>query len=123
MNNASAQYDVFASEVAQTREVWTIRDAGGFPAPKNSEGIRAHPFWSSLSRVQRIVKNVHAYAGFQPVEISWEEFRDKWLPGMERDGYLVGANWDGPRATGFDVKPNEVRQRIEYELSASQRNS
>jgi hypothetical protein len=27
---------------------------------------------------------------------------------LERDGVLVGVNWSGARATGYDVKPSEV---------------
>jgi hypothetical protein len=41
----------------------------GFPQPMTNDGYRAQPFWSSLSRVQRIVKNVPAYAGCEPHEI------------------------------------------------------
>jgi hypothetical protein len=34
------------------------------------------------------------------VKISWPDFRDRWRPGLERDGLLVGINWSGPRAHG-----------------------
>ena len=30
---------------------------------------------------------------------------DAWLPGLHRDGMLVGLNWSGSRATGFEVPP------------------
>src|SRR5260370_370194 len=55
-----------------------VRDQGGFPQPMTNDGYRAQPFWSSLSRVQRIVKSVPAYAGCGPHEISWQEFRERW---------------------------------------------
>ena len=32
------------------REVWSVRDANGFPAPENADGRRAMPFWSKKSR-------------------------------------------------------------------------
>lgn len=44
-------------------------------------------------------------------------FRDNWLSGLERDGLLVGVNWSGPYALGYDVAPKDVRARIDYELT------
>ncbi len=70
------------------------------------------PFWSSRSRVERIIRTVPAYAGFQPDEISWEEFCSAWAPGMERDGLLVGVNWSGKLALGYDVEPGQVVRNV-----------
>jgi uncharacterized protein DUF2750 len=95
--------------------VWTIRDDGGFPAPKNSRGVRAQPFWSSLSRVERIIKNVPAYRGFHPVELTWTVFRDEWLPDLEGKGMAVGINWSGEAATGYDLEPRSVREAVEWQ--------
>jgi Protein of unknown function (DUF2750) len=60
ISQAAAQAHVFYREVARTGKLWTVRDQGGFPQPMTNDGYRAQPFWSSLSRVQRIVKNVPA---------------------------------------------------------------
>jgi hypothetical protein len=70
------------------------------------------PVWSSLARVERIIANIPAYRGFAPVELSWQEFEEKWLPGLERDGLRVGINWTGARATGYDLSPADLRDRI-----------
>jgi hypothetical protein len=119
MSQGASQYASFARDVAEHGRVWTVRDSGGFPAPKTPDGNRAMPFWSSLSRVERIIATVPAYASFQPYEIAWELFRDNWLPGLERDGVLVGVNWSGPRALGYDITPKDVRARIDCELNKS----
>jgi hypothetical protein len=71
------------------------------------------PFWSSRSRVERIIETVPAYRGFSPHRLSWEEFRDAWVPGLERDGILVGVNWSGERAVGYDIQPSELKQYVE----------
>jgi hypothetical protein len=118
MSQAASQWSAFAREVAKSLRVWTVRDKDGFPAMSTSDGKPAQPFWSSLSRVERIVHTVVAYSSFQPHELSWNEFRDRWLPGLERDGLVVGVNWSGPRATGYDIEPSAVRERIEYEISS-----
>ena len=112
MSQAASQATAFYREVARNHKVWTIRDTEGFPAPKTSDGTRAQPFWSSLSRAQRIVTTVPAYEGFTPVEISWAEFRDKWVPELERDGMKVGLNWSGPKATGYDRVPSGVCKSV-----------
>jgi hypothetical protein len=31
---------------------------------------------------------------------------------MEKDGLVVGLNWSGKRATGYDIGPAEVLARI-----------
>jgi hypothetical protein len=98
----------FYREVAASGSVWTVRDSNGFPAPKNSQGRRAQPFWSSRSRAERIVATVAAYSEFAVVEISWVEFSERWIRGLRKDGILVGVNWSGTEATGYDVEPEQV---------------
>jgi len=117
MSNAASHASTFYRQVAAEGKVWTICDAGGIPSPINSEGNRSMPFWSSLSRVQEIIANVPAYSGFEPKEISLEGFRDRWLPGLKRDGLLVGVNWSGPKAKGYDLQPDTVLEAIEFQLS------
>jgi len=66
------------------------------------------PFWSMESRAVKVVQSVAAYDGFELHEIPLADFKSRWLPGLERDGLLVGINWSGDRATGYDMKPSEV---------------
>lgn len=70
------------------------------------------PFWSLASRAEKIVSAVDAYAGFEVVAIPLDEWRSWWLPRLEQDGLLVGLNWSGPRATGYDVNPASVLASI-----------
>jgi hypothetical protein len=113
VSQAASQAAAFYRQVVETGAVWTVRDEGGYPAPKNPEGHRAQPFWSSRSRVERIVKNVSAYAGFEPVEIQLATFLGEWVPALERDGLRIGVNWSGPKALGYDMEPHAVRTAIE----------
>jgi hypothetical protein len=116
MSQAAAQAQAFYREVAKTGKLWTVRDQGGFPQPMTNDGYRAQPFWSSLSRVQRIVKSVPAYAGCEPHEISWPDFRERWVPGLTTDRVRVGVNWSGPRAVGYDLLPQEILRNVEYRI-------
>lgn len=113
MSQSASQAAAFYREVAKKRVVWTVRDDDGFPAPKTSDGARAQPFWSSRSRVERIISTVSSYAGFHPFEITWAEFVAKWVPGLSGDGIKVGVNWTGKRATGYDLQPEDVVRNVE----------
>lgn len=109
MSISAAQYTVFYKEVSKSGNVFSIKDAGGFPAPYNTlDKERAMPFWSLRSRAQKVIDSVPAYKDFEPVEITLQEFKEKWLPGLKTDGLLVGINWSGESATGYDLQPEEV---------------
>jgi uncharacterized DUF497 family protein len=98
--------------------VWTIRDDNGFPAPFNSDKVRAQPFWSSRSRVERIIESVPAYSGFVPHSIPWDEFVARWVPGLTKDGILTGVNWSGSRAVGYDIEPIALQRNVEAQIDA-----
>lgn len=112
MSISSAHAAAFYKEVAQNCSLWTIRDEGGFPAPINSNGKRAQPFWSSKTRAEKMIATVPAYSGFVLLELELEAFLERWVPGLTKDGILVGLNWSGGSATGFDVEPEQVSRNI-----------
>jgi hypothetical protein len=112
MSISAAHAEAFYREVLREGQVWTIRDSGGFPAPLGAGGRRAMPFWSLASRAEKIVSSVDAYTGFEVTGIPLGEWRSIWLPRLEQDGLLLGLNWSGPRATGYDVKPASAMASI-----------
>jgi hypothetical protein len=118
MLNSASQAAIFYREVAETRALWTIRDKDGFPAPLTAEGIRSQPFWSSQTRAQRIIDQVASYVGFSVHEISWPDFEARWVPGLTKDAILVGVNWSGPRATGYDAQAVQVRDNVQAQIAA-----
>jgi hypothetical protein len=113
MTQSASQAWAFYREVAEAKTLWTVEDDVGYPAPKTAEGRRAQPFWSSQSRAAKVIAEVPAYAAFSPVAISWDRFCETWVPGLTRDGLLVGVNWSGPRATGFDMEPEELKRNVQ----------
>ncbi len=112
MSVSSTHAAEFYREVAASGIVWAIKDSGGFPAPQNSDGARAMPFWSSESRALSIIRNVSAYQGFAPAAIEWAVFCERWVPGLTRDGLLVGINWSGATAKGFDISPADLERNV-----------
>lgn len=116
MSDPEIQAKTFYKQVAANRIVWTIRDEAGIPVPESDEDTRAMPFWSSRALAELIIKNVADYHGFYPIEISWQDFKDKWGPGLTRDGVLAGVNWSGSTASGFDILPDELIKNVEIAI-------
>lgn len=112
VSQAASQAAAFKRDVVSNGVVWTIEDDGGIPAPKRRDGRRSMPFWSSRSRVERIVSQVEAYAGMRPRMLTLDEFETRWLPDLERDGFLCGLNWSGDRAVGVDLEPSSVQTAL-----------
>ncbi|WP_062271086.1 DUF2750 domain-containing protein [Endozoicomonas arenosclerae] len=117
MSQSSLHADAFYKDVAQTKIIWGIRDKNGIPAPMTKTGLRAMPFWSAKSRVEKIINTVPDYKKFEPFEIPWADFKERWIPGMSNDNYLVGLNWSGSKATGYDSEPEAVLEAIEYQIN------
>jgi hypothetical protein len=112
MSTSAAHATAFYREILNHQEVWTVRDGNGFPAPAGPDGQRSMPFWSRLSRVERIMASVPDYRDFEVLSLPLQQWRSKWLPGLKGDGILVGLNWSGTRATGFDVSPDAVLKAL-----------
>jgi hypothetical protein len=110
MSLSGAHRAAFRREAARERRVFSIRDGEGLPAPVGEDGRRTVPFWSRPTRAGRVVEQVGAYRGFEVVGFDVDEWLGGWLGRLEADGMLVGVNWSGARATGFDVAPAQVRQ-------------
>jgi hypothetical protein len=106
---SSVNAQAFRDDLIKNEKVWIIKDENGIPAPKNNEGKRALPFWSTERRAQNMVESVIEYKDCWTHALTLDEFESKWLKGMEEDDLLVGINWSGSRTTGYDVTPQEVR--------------
>jgi hypothetical protein len=113
MGQSGAQATAFFRDVVANCTVWTVQDDGGCPAPKTSSGQRSMPFWSSLSRVQKIISTVPAYGAMKPRQISVDEWTREWLPDLKKAGLLIGINWSGVRAVGWDFEVDDVLARLE----------
>ncbi|WP_457583471.1 DUF2750 domain-containing protein [Ensifer canadensis] len=112
MSAAAALYEIFFKEVAESGVVWTIRDDKGFPTSTNQSNEAAMPFWSSETRARRIIETVSSDRDFTTHPLTLVVFRDRWLEGLVKDALGVGINWNGERATGFDVAPADLLRRL-----------
>ena len=53
MSASAPQYAASYRAARSAGEVWTMRDAEGFPVPEMDSGARAMPVWSTRSSVER----------------------------------------------------------------------
>ncbi|MBL7260448.1 DUF2750 domain-containing protein [Paractinoplanes lichenicola] len=118
MSLSGAHRAAFRREAAGEGRVYAIRDDGGLAAPSVG-AVWAVPFWSKPTRAGRVVDQVAAYRGFEVFAVDVDEWLEDWLPRFEVDGMLVGVNWAGARATGYDLTPAQVRQWFEDEPAES----
>ncbi|GGI02848.1 hypothetical protein GCM10007170_45510 [Arthrobacter liuii] len=58
-------------------------------------------------------RSVAAYRAFDVEAIPLSVWRTRGIDGLDRDGILVGLDWSGVRATGYDVHPLKVRAGLE----------
>ena len=112
MGQSASQAAAFYKDVAKNKTLWTCQDENGVPAPLKPDGRRSMPFWSSLSRTQKIIASVPDYAAFEPLELSLDSFIKDWAPSLREGKLLVGLNWSGLNATGYDLEVNDVISNI-----------
>ncbi|GAA5184266.1 hypothetical protein GCM10023322_25380 [Rugosimonospora acidiphila] len=108
MTTSAAHAAAFRRELPDAGEVWTVVEDGFYIAPHKRDGQRAVPFWSRQSRAEKVVARVPAYAGLAVISIPLEDWLGDLLPWLAEREILVGVNWSGNRATGFDVHPRQV---------------
>jgi uncharacterized protein DUF2750 len=108
MSLSGAHKAAFRREAVREGRIFSIRDTGGHPAPAGPDGARAVPFWSKSTRADRVAGQVGAFHGLEIVTIALDDWLAVWLPELARADLLVGVNWAGARATGFDLTPVQV---------------
>jgi hypothetical protein len=121
MTQSASQAAAWRTDVRATGRLWTVEDDDGVPAPITADGRRAMPFWSTRSRVEKLIAAVPDYEDFRPRELTVEEFGTRWLDGLERDGLLVGINWSGAAATGQASRACGRRLRKSRKAEAQER--
>ena len=108
---ARANHERFLERVRAKGEVWGLRSADGWAVcPSNEdEDVIVFVFWSDRAYAARHVRE--EWAEYVPTAISLDDFLTKWLPGMSRDGRLVGTNWDASLC-GVESTPEDLALQL-----------
>lgn len=70
------------------------------------------PVWSSRSRAEKVVANVSGFRGLQVLGMPWSEFEKAQLAQLAKQGILLGVNWAGKGANGYELPPTMVAESI-----------
>ncbi|MGW1208642.1 DUF2750 domain-containing protein [Streptomyces sp. NPDC002499] len=110
MSQSGSQAAAFFRDVHRTRVVWFVRDDIGCPTSLSADGTRSLPFWSTSARARRAAEIWGN--GLRVTSMCLEDWRNRELPDVAREGLLIGINWSGPRLVGWSFTPAEVLNRL-----------
>ena len=106
------QVQLFVERIAESEQVWALRDAEGsfalYPSI-DDENIDVALFWSD--KASALVHRREEWSDFQAVSISLQDFVDNWLRGLHFDGILVGPDW-GAGLEGPELEAEELAKLI-----------
>jgi hypothetical protein len=102
----------FISRIVDWEEIWGLRTESGW-ATVHSEERLCIPFWPHPKYSEMFVKD--DWAGYYPEKITLDDFTNKWLPGMEKDGNYP-AIFPNLTMQGIVVEPSRVLAAIYEEL-------
>lgn len=115
MSAGVAQANRFYEEVAETKVVWF----GIYPDEvllefDVSDDNVSFPVWSSKSRIERLKKlNPNLLGNVEARGISWDQFKEYFVPILPEDKKVVGVNLSGKNLTGIDIPASLLVKQVE----------
>jgi len=113
VSQAASQASIFFEQVARERRVFSFLDEGHLLVLPMPDG-EVSPFWSSLTRLTRVQRIHSKYRVLDRTEVPLERFLSELLPFFESEQIRIGANWSGPRLSGFDYSACDVGRNLDY---------
>ena len=106
-----ANYQRFVENIQESGQVWSLKSEDGWVVVDSAEfeDSEVMPFWSEEAYARELC--VGEWAHFKPERISFEEFVEDWLAGMDEDGILVGPNWNA-ELDGLEIEPIEILKQL-----------
>jgi hypothetical protein len=112
--NLENNYERFIKRVQAKGVVWGLKsDSGWAVCPSNESKAKVYLFWSDKAYAQRHC--VDEWTTYQPEAIPLVTFEEAWLPGMLRDGHIVGAQFDA-HLHGLELSPSLVARDLASRL-------
>ena len=105
----------FLDKAIQSGRVWGLKHPKrgwvfGWSDRKGKDPVEVLPFWGSKAAADRC--SYDEWKAFRPTSIPLRDFVSRWLPGMKRDGVLVGTNWNA-KLIGYECTPKELKEQVE----------
>jgi len=101
----------FLETVVSTGVVWTLRDDEGFALSDRASGEgMVMPFWSDSAVADAAATG--EWLEYRVVGIDLDEWLERWLPGLDGDGLMVGVDWTAD-LDGVDMPALELQADLE----------
>lgn len=110
---AKERHQRFLERVVLSRIIWGLKNAEGWAtAVSNASATRGReviPFWSDRNLAAQCAKET--WANYEPAQIPFDLFFQKWLPRMAVENCLAGTNWD-VLFYGYEIEPNTLQDQL-----------
>lgn len=108
--NDEEKYKYFFNKIAESEQIWGLKDKDSFITIKDSNGNIAMPVWPSYGFAKYCRENQWKEA--IPESIDLFEFLEYWLLGMKRDGcrVLIFGDTEGG---GISIDAAELKAAVE----------
>ena len=83
------RFKYFVKRVADWGEVWGLKGSDGWVMSADETGKQVAVFWPFAEFAE--LCSTGLWEGTIPTSISIEAYTTRWLPGLEKDGRLVGV--------------------------------
>jgi hypothetical protein len=108
-----SQVAAFCKDVYQMKLLWTVEfEDGSILQWFEDDGSQVLPFWSSESRVKKVIKLLEDFDGGLPASIELDEFEADWVQDLVDSNIRIGPNWAGEELSGTTFEANELVRRI-----------
>lgn len=108
------RYAHFVKNVADWREVWSLKSKDGWVLYGSPDGHELIPLWPFRRYAESCKGN--EWSDCDAINIGLETFVDRWIPGMIRDKKTL-AIFPTPFGKGVPVLPERLKEDLEEELS------
>lgn len=115
MSSGVTQANKFYEEVAETKIVWFGVLPGEVLLEFDLKDKKvSFPVWSSKSRIERLKKlNPELLGVVESRSVSWQQFKEHFLPILPPEQKVVGVNLSGKHLTGIDIPVSLLVKQVE----------
>jgi len=115
MSSGVPQANKFYEEVAETKVVWFGVLPGEILLEFDIKDKKvSFPVWSAKSRIERLKKlNPELLGDVESRSVSWQQFKEHFLPILPAEQKVVGVNLSGKNLTGIDIPASLLVKQVE----------
>jgi hypothetical protein len=110
---ASRRYEYCIKRVVDAEAVWALRSAEGWVMAADDNGTETFPIWPDATYADACSDG--EWAGAEAVAIPLDEWKDKWLTGLGRDGRRVAVFPVAGGRAGVGVDPSRLLGDLQAE--------